>query len=293
MNGFNKENLLASGHRACPGCGAAIGVRQILKATGRDVIVVSATGCVETFTSPYGQSAWEVPWIHSLFENSAPIASGVSAALEVLSKETKVVVISGDGATFDIGFGGLSGMFERNSDVTYICYDNEAYMNTGVQRSGATPYCASTTTTPVGQYSIGKLENKKDMPAIAMAHGIEYVATTSIAYPNDLMKKVTKAINIKGSKYIQIHTPCCIGWGFDPSKTIKIAKLAVETGLVPIFEKEKGKSLVSKRINKKVPVKEYLLSQGRFSHLFKEEEREKIINEIQLLCDKNIEIFNI
>lgn len=293
MKGYEKENLLASGHRACPGCGAAIGVRQILKATGKNVIVVTATGCVETFTSPYGQSAWEVPWVHSLFENSAPVASGVSTALKVLAKDTKVVVISGDGATFDIGFGGLSGMFERNDDVTYICYDNEAYMNTGVQRSGATPYCASTTTTPVSQTSVGKLENKKDMPALAINHGIEYVATSSIAYPNDIIKKVTKAINIKGSKYIQIHTPCCIGWGFEPAKTIKMAKLAVETGLVPIFEKEKGKALVSKKITKKVPVQEYLMGQGRFSHLFKGEERESMIKEIQSLCDKNIELFNL
>jgi len=285
-------NLLAPGHRACPGCGAAIAVRQIMRAMGKDTIVVSATGCVETFTSPYGQSAWDVPWIHSLFQNSAAIASGVEAALEARGEKTKVVVISGDGGTFDIGMGIMSGMFERKHDITYICYDNEAYMNTGVQRSGATPFGATTTTTPAGTSSNGKLEYKKDVPAIAIAHDVEYVATTSIGYPQDLMKKVKKAKDIQGPKYIQVHTPCTIGWGFDTSETIVMAKLAVETGLVPIFEKEKGKEMIVKKVNKKKPIEEYLKKQNRFKHLMKEE-KEAVVKELQQICDENIKRYGI
>lgn len=287
-----RENLLAAGHRACPGCGAAIALRQILRALGRDTIVVSATGCVETFTSPYGMSAWEVPWIHSLFENSASVASGVHAALEFLWEKSSVVVISGDGGTFDIGMGAMSGMFERKQNITYICYDNEAYMNTGVQGSSATPYGSSTTTTPAGKASFGKIQPKKDMPAIALAHDVDYVATASIAYPQDLMKKVAKTKEIYGPKYIQVHTPCTIGWGFDSSKTVEVGKLAVETGLVPIYEVEKGKPMVVKKVKNKKPVEEYLRFQTRFRHLLKEEQKD-IANQIQAICDKNIERFGI
>lgn len=287
-----RENLLASGHRACPGCGAAIALRQILRALGRDTVVVSATGCVETFTSPYGLSAWEVPWIHSLFENSAAVASGVLAALEVRQDKSAVVVISGDGGSFDIGMGAISGMFERKHNITYICYDNEAYMNTGVQGSSATPYGSSTTTTPTGKVSFGKAEPKKDMPAIALAHDVEYVATASIAYPQDLMKKVGKARDIYGPKYIQVHTPCTIGWGFDSSKTIEVGKLAVATGLVPILEIEKGKPMVVKKVKNKRPVAEYLKFQNRYRHLLTEE-RLGIAQQVQEICDKNIERYGI
>lgn len=286
-------NLLSPGHRACPGCGAAIALRQILRILGRDTIVVSATGCVETFTSPFGQSAWEVPWIHSLFENSGAVASGVLAALEMQGEESTVAVISGDGGTFDIGIGAMSGMFERKNNVLYICYDNEAYMNTGVQRSGATPFGAVTTTTPAGKGSFGKLEPKKDMPAIALAHDVEYVATASIGYPQDLMNKVAKAKGIRGPKYIQVHTPCTIGWGFDPSETIEIARLAVETGLVPIYEIEKGKAAVVKKVATKKPIEEYLKKQNRFSHLYKESERAAVITDLQRICDQNIQRFGI
>lgn len=293
MAPYERLNLLAPGHRACPGCGAAIALRLILRPLGRNTIVVSATGCVETFTSPYGQSAWEVPWMHSLFENSAAVASGIEAALDALGEKANLVVISGDGGTFDIGFGALSGMFERKHNITYICYDNEAYMNTGVQRSGSTPHAASTTTTPAGKASYGKIEYKKDVPAIALAHDVEYVATTSIAYPQDLMKKVEKANSISGPKYIQVHTPCCIGWGFDPSETIQVGKLAVETGLVPIYEVEKGTPMNVKKVPNKKPVDEYLEKQSRFKHLFKEEDRVAVINELQQICDANIKQFGI
>ncbi|KJS19555.1 MAG: hypothetical protein VR72_18040 [Clostridiaceae bacterium BRH_c20a] len=287
-----KLNLLAPGHRACPGCGAAIALRQILRVVGRETIVVSATGCVETFTSPYGQSAWEVPWMHSLFENSAAVASGVEAALEAKGEKANVVIISGDGGTFDIGMGAMSGMFERKHNITYICYDNEAYMNTGVQRSSATPYAATTTTSPAGKNSYGKMEFKKDVPAIALAHDVEYVATTSIAYPQDLMNKVKKAIGIKGPKYIQIHTPCCIGWGFDSSQTIAMGKLAAETGLVPLFEVEKGKQMVVRKIKNTKPIQEYLNKQNRFRHLAKED-KEKIMEKLQEICNDNVKRFGI
>jgi pyruvate ferredoxin oxidoreductase beta subunit len=285
-------NLLASGHRACPGCGAAIALRQILRALGEDTIVVSATGCVETFTSPYRLSAWKVPWMHSLFENSAAVATGVKAALEYLGEESQVVVISGDGGSFDIGMGAISGLFERKNNVTYICYDNEAYMNTGVQGSGATPYGSSTTTTPQGKKSFGKAEFKKNMPAIAIAHDVEYVATASIGYPHDLMKKVAKTKDIIGPKYIQVHTPCTIGWGFDPSKTVEVAKLAVETGLVPIFEAEKGKEMSVMKVKEKADIREYLKAQNRFKHLTGQEWQE-VVDQIQDICNRNIEYYGI
>ncbi len=291
--GQERLNLLAPGHRACPGCGAAIAVRLALRVLGRNTIVISATGCVETFTSPYGQSAWEVPWMHSLFENAGAVASGVEAALEALEEKVNVAVISGDGGTFDIGLGALSGMFERRSNVLYICYDNEAYMNTGVQRSGATPYGAVTTTSPAGKQAFGKIENKKDMPAIALAHDVEYVATASIAYPQDLMRKIARAQSLHGPKYIQVHTPCCIGWGFDPSDTIRIGRLAVETGLVPLWEVERGKSVEARKITEKKSIEAYLNAQSRFQHLFAEAERAEAIRELQQICDANIERFGL
>ncbi len=294
MASQERINLLAPGHRACPGCGAAVALRQILRPLGRNTIAVSATGCVETFTSPYDQSSWEVPWMHSLFENSGAVASGVRAALDVQGeKDVNLVVISGDGGTFDIGMGALSGMLERKDNVTYICYDNEAYMNTGVQRSGSTPHAAATTTTPSGKKSYGKIEYKKDVPGIVWAHDAEYVATASIAYPQDLMRKVKKANEIYGPKYIQVHTPCCIGWGFDASKTIQVGKLAVETGLVPIYEMEKGQPVKVKKAAEKKPIEEYLKVQSRFKHLFKEQERDEVIKELQAICNANIEHFGI
>lgn len=293
MAAIERLNLLTPGHRACPGCGAAIALRLIMRPLGRNTIVVSATGCVETFTSPYGYSGWDVPWMHSLFENSAAVASGVKAALDVKGEDANVVVISGDGGTFDIGFGSLSGMFERKDNITYICYDNEAYMNTGVQRSGATPYAASTTTTPAGTKEKGKLEYKKDMPAIALAHDVEYVATASIAYPQDLMNKVKKANEIVGSKYIQVHTPCCIGWGFDPKETIEMGRLAVETCLVPIYEIEKGNSMKVRKVAKKKPIIEYLKNQKRFAHLAGKDEQDLLVKQLQQICDDNAVRFGI
>jgi pyruvate ferredoxin oxidoreductase beta subunit len=284
-----RAEMFAPGHRACAGCGVAVAVRLILKGTGPDVIIVTPTGCLETFTSPYGETPWTVPWIHPLFENGAAVASGVEAALRASGRqdEAKVVVIGGDGATFDIGVGALSGMLERGHDVTYICYDNAAYMNTGVQRSGATPYRATTTTTPYGKNSLGKLQRKKDMPAIAMAHGAEYVATASIAYPKDLIKKVAKAVAMPGPKYLQIDCPCNIGWGFDPAKTIEVARLAVQTGLFPVWEAEKGGEIVSRKVKNRKPVEEFMKLQNRFKHLFKDPAGPAEIAVIQSIADAN------
>lgn len=290
---MERINLLASGHRACPGCGAATAVRLILRALGKETIVTSATGCVETFTSPYGQSAWTVPWMHSLFENSAAVASGINTALQVLGEKKNQVIISGDGGTFDIGCAALYGMFERGHNITYICYDNEAYMNTGVQRSSATPTGAATTTTPIGKaHRGGKIERKKNMPEIALAHACVYVATASVSYPIDLMRKVAKANELVGPKYIQVHTPCTIGWGFETNETIEVGRKAVETGMVPLFEKELGKEFVVKHVKEKRPVREYLEMQSRFKHLLPEDQA-AIVEELQKYCDENIAIYGI
>jgi pyruvate ferredoxin oxidoreductase beta subunit len=286
--------LFAPGHRACPGCSEAIATRWILKATGTNVIVVSPTGCLETFTSPYMFSPWRVPWIHPLFENAAAVASGIEAALKHKGRsDIKVVVIGGDGATFDIGIGALSGMFERGHPIVYICYDNEAYMNTGVQRCSSTPLLASTTTQPAGRVSHGKDRHKKNMPAIAAAHEIDFVATASASYPKDLHDKVKRALTMNGPSYIQVHAPCCSGWGFPPDKTIMVGRLAVETGLVPLFAMEAGNLTTTHQLKDKVPVDEYLMAQTRFSHLFQSEEGKKERARIQEIADRNIEEYRL
>jgi pyruvate ferredoxin oxidoreductase beta subunit len=283
------DSMFTPGHRACPGCGATIGVRAILEATGPDVIIVSPTGCLETFSAQYPYSPWGVPWLHVLFENAGAVASGVEAALKRrgLADKVNVVIIGGDGGTLDIGMGALSGMLERGHNIIYICYDNEAYMNTGVQRSSSTPLGAATMTGPAGSQSWGKVQNKKNLPAIAMAHGIPYVAAASIAYPKDLTRKVKQALLIKGPKYLDVHSPCPIGWGFDSARTIEIAKLAVETGLVPLYEAFLGQPLKVRKLPKRVPVTEYLKAQKRFRHLFEQESGPQHVAMIQALADDN------
>jgi pyruvate ferredoxin oxidoreductase beta subunit len=284
------EMLFTPGHRACPGCGATIAVRAILEATGPDVFVVSPTGCLETFTAQYPYSPWGVPWLHVLFENAAAVASGVEAALKKrgLADKIKVIIIGGDGGTHDIGLGALSGMLERGHNVTYICYDNEAYMNTGVQRSSATPVGASTATSPVGTQSWGKERPKKNLPAIVMAHGAPYVATASIAYPKDITRKVKQALSIQGPKYIEVHSPCPIGWGFDSSQTIELAKFAVQTGLVPIYEAFQGQPLKVRKLAKRIPVTEYLRKQKRFRHLVEGQGDQAHLALIQAIADENV-----
>jgi pyruvate ferredoxin oxidoreductase beta subunit len=290
----HRESLFVSGHRACHGCGMALAVRHILEATGKNVIVVTPTGCLETFTSPYGFSPWKVPWIHHLFENGPSVASGVVAALKAQGREdTRVVVIAGDGSTFDIGFGALSGMLERGDDVLYICTDNGAYMNTGGQRSGATPTCAATTTHPAGRESMGKPQPKKDLPSIVAAHGTPYVATASVAYLKDLRQKVKKSMSFRGPRYIQIDTPCPSGWGFASEQTLEIGRLGVKCGLVPIFEMESGAITSVRKIRRKIPVTDYLKAQGRFKHLFAKDRGQAELAVIQSLADQNIKKYGL
>ncbi|MFQ6118668.1 MAG: pyruvate synthase subunit PorB [Methanosarcinales archaeon] len=289
------KTLFSPGSRACSGCGATLAVKFALEATGEDVIVCSPTGCLEVFSTPYPESAWNVPWIHSLFENAAAVASGVEAGLKALNKKnnTKIVCIGGDGGTIDIGMRSISGMFERGHDITYICYDNEAYMNTGIQRSGATPYDAATTTSPAGKISFGNPRPKKDMPSIAAAHGLNYVATASISYAQDARKKVKKAIDIEGPTYIQIHTPCTTGWRYPPEKTIEVGRLAVETALWVLYEMENGTITKVRKIKNRKPVDEYLKLQGRFKHLFTKEGGTEEIKKIQAIADYNAKYYGL
>lgn len=285
--------LFECGHRACGGCGPALAARLIMKATGKNTIVVAATGCMEVFSTPYPETAWGVPWIHSLFENAAAVASGIEASLKKQGRDEHVVCICGDGATFDIGMLCISGAFERGHDITYICYDNEAYMNTGIQRSGATPYDASTTTSPAGKCSTGNQRPKKDLPAILAAHGATYVATASVAYPNDLIKKVQRAVSTHGPNYIQVHAPCATGWGFDGSQTMMIGRLAIETGLWVNYEMMNGTVERVRKVAHRKCVGDYLSVQKRFRHLYKPRRNEEEIAKIQAIADANAAKFEI
>ena len=289
------KHALTAGHRACAGCGEALGARLAIDAAGENVIVTNATGCLEVFSTKYPESAWTVPWIHSLFENAAAVASGIEAGLKALGKADSIHVIAqgGDGGTADIGFGALSGMFERGHNILYICYDNEAYMNTGIQRSGLTPFDARTTTSPPGARSWGNDTMKKDLPAIAAAHGVPYVATASVAFPFDIQAKVKRALKVKGPKYIQIHVPCPLGWGHDPSLTVEIAKLAVQTGLYPLYEMENGQVTRVRPVPKRVPVEEYLRPQARFRHLFQMAGGDQELRRIQEIADANAARFGL
>ncbi len=290
-----RSNAITSGHRACQGCGEALGARYALDAAMRaaegKLVAVNATGCLEVFTTPYPETSWQIPWLHSLFGNAPAVASGVAAGLRRLGRDNvRVVAQGGDGGTVDIGFGCLSGMFERNDDVLYVCYDNEAYMNTGVQRSSATPPTARTATTPaVGDAPGNVFGTGKNLPQIAMAHNIPYVATATVADLHDLEAKVTKAMGMSGSRYIHIMVPCPLGWGSKSEDTIKVARMAVESGLFPLFEAEHGAVSAVKKIRRKVPVEAYLRLQRRFAHLFKKgaEDSERIAA-IQRMADSNI-----
>ncbi|MEM2128643.1 MAG: pyruvate synthase subunit PorB [Candidatus Methanomethylicaceae archaeon] len=274
-----KDELLAPGHRLCAGCTAATAIRQVLKAAGRNVIVTTATSCLEVATSYFPQTAWRVPWVHLGFENTAALASGIESAMKALRRKKKtdenphVIAIGGDGGTFDIGIQALSGAMERGHDFLYICYDNEAYMNTGIQRSSATPYCAATTTSPPGKRSIGQRTQKKDLVGIAVAHDIPYAATACPSYPIDLMNKVKKGLEVEGPALLHILTPCPTGWRFDISIGIELGKMAVLTGLWPLYEVENGVTRLTVPVPKREPVKKYLELQGRFKHITEEEVR--------------------
>ena len=296
---MHRTNSLNSGHRACQGCGEALGARYAIdaamQATGNQLIAVNATGCLEVFSTPYPETSWQIPWIHSLFGNAAAVATGVAAAQRALGRtNVRVIAQGGDGGTTDIGFGCLSGMFERNDDVLYICYDNEAYMNTGVQRSSATPPAARTATTPAVGPSPGNVFGTgKNVPRIAMAHRIPYVATASVSNLRDLERKVKFAMGIHGARYIHIFVPCPLGWGSASEDTIKIARLAVETGLFPLFEAQDGELTASTPIRHKVPVTEYLKLQKRYGHLFGNPPDLGRIARIQMMADRNIDEFGL
>ena len=279
--GLPEEELVASGHRACAGCGSILAVRHAIKAAGSNTIVVAATGCMEVVTSPYPQTAWKVPWIHSLFENSAAVAAGIAEALKKQGSDTNVLVLSGDGGTYDIGLQALSGAVERNHNICYVCYDNEAYMNTGIQRSGATPRYAATTTSPAGKVIHGKIEFKKHLPLIMAAHNEDaYIATANIAYPVDFYKKVKKGIEHKGPAFIEVLTTCVPGWKVPSNISIDLLKLAYKAKITPLYEIENGQLKFTQKPEKSVPVERYLLLQGRFKHLNKAE-----IEEIQKHVD--------
>jgi pyruvate ferredoxin oxidoreductase beta subunit len=272
-----REDNFAPGHRACVGCGEALAVRQACKALGRSAIVVSATGCMEVVSSPFPETSWRLPWIHTLFENAAAVASGAEAGLKALVKKGKrpareigIVAMAGDGGTSDIGLQALSGALERGHDFLYICFDNEAYMNTGIQRSSATPFGASTTTAPAGKVSIGQVTWKKNLPAIAAAHDIPYVATACPSYPFDLMAKVKKGVTKPGPAYIHILSVCPTGWRCPTDLTVKIGRLAVETGIFPLYEIEDGEYKLSIDPSELRRVTDYFKLQGRFRHLSEE-----------------------
>jgi pyruvate ferredoxin oxidoreductase beta subunit len=295
-----RTNSITCGHRACQGCGEALGARYALdaamRATNRRMIAANATGCLEVFSTPYPESSWRIPWLHSLFGNAPAVATGIAAALRAkgLDEDIRVVGQGGDGGTVDIGMACLSGMFERGDDVLYICYDNEAYMNTGVQRSGATPPAARTTTTPaVGSEPGNVFGQGKSAPLIAMAHEIPYVATATVAELRDLEAKVQTAMEIRGPRYLHVFVPCPLGWGSASKDTILIARLAKESGIFPVFEARDGEVTGVSKIRRQVPVEEYLRPQKRFAHLFEPEPRSETIARIQAGADRNIRRFGL
>jgi pyruvate ferredoxin oxidoreductase beta subunit len=270
----DKEEYFSAGHRACQGCGEALAIRMMCKALGSDTVIVNATGCMEVISSFYPTTAWNLPWIHVAFPNAASVGAGVEAGLKVLRRKGKIadryvktVCIGGDGGTFDIGFQALSGAMERGHDMLYVCFDNEAYMNTGIQRSGATPFGASTTTNPAGRASSGKSEWKKNITEIIAAHGVQYAATACHSYPLDFMNKVKKAQKIKGPTFIHCLAVCPTGWRIPSEACIKMGRLASETGVFPLYEVEDGKYRMTIKPERLRPVEDYLKTQGRFRHL--------------------------
>lgn len=294
-----KPDLFLSGHRACAGCGPATVMRLIMKATRGPTIVTQATGCMEVVSSIYPYTSWNVPWLHTAFENAAANAAGIEAAIKAMQRKGKlkehidVIAIAGDGGTFDIGLQSLSGAVERGHDFLFVLYDNEGYMNTGIQRSGGTPSGAATTTTPAGSVIPGKLERKKPITEIMLAHGIEYVATSTPYYWKDMITKVRKGLEVDGPAFLHVFAPCPRGWRSDQAKTMEYTKLAVETCIFPVWEAVNGKkqlSTPSKVIalapQKKKPLKDYFKGQGRFRHLFTPKNIH-VLDELQRLTDEN------
>lgn len=288
----NLKERLCGGHRLCSGCGASIAVRQILLGTKDPVVVASATGCLEVATTIYPYTAWEVPFIHNAFENVSATMSGVETAYRALKKQGKLnktikfIAFGGDGGTYDIGLQSLSGALERGHNFVYVCYDNEGYMNTGAQRSSATPCGASTTTAPAGEQSSGKIQHRKDLTAICAAHKIPYAAQASISNWKDLIEKSQKAFAVEGPAFLNVLSVCHRGWIIPQETSINIAKLAVETGFWNLYEIENGeKYTVNYKPKTKKPVTEFLKPQGRFKHLFKPKENTEVLNKIQAMID--------
>lgn len=315
------NNLLNPGHTACAGCGEILAMRHVLQAAGSNTIIAGATGCSEVTTSRYPMSSFKVPWIHANFENAISVAAGISAALKnkgdanswqaqnvehandanlstsINSNQlssTNIIAWGGDGATFDIGVGLISGSWERKENILYVCFNNEAYMNTGAQASGATPIDANTTTSPAGRNSFGNSLSRKSMVDIALAHNCVYVATANIANTVDIENKVKKALTIPGPKYLEILCTCVPGWHTDSKDTIKVARLAQQTGLYPVLEYENGKLIGAVKCpTQRPPVAEYLKLQGRYKHLFKPKTKEEEIAKIQEVANENIKKFGL
>ncbi len=289
-----KEPALASGHRMCAGCGIGSIVRTVLAASDKPVIVANATGCLEVVTTIYPYSAWKVPWIHLTFENAAAVASGIETAYRALrkrgkiGKEVNIVAFGGDGGTYDIGFQALSGALERGHKFLYVVYDNEGYMNTGNQRSGATPYGASTTTVPAGSKSFGKPQWRKNIVEIAAAHRIPYVATAANHNILDLYNKAKKAFAADGPSFIAALQPCTTNWKYDPALTMRYSKLAVDTNFWPLYEFDHGKLHINYKPKNRKPIEEFLKGQGRFKHLFKPENKH-VIEHMQKMIDEEWE----
>jgi len=288
-----REDWFAQGHRLCAGCGAGIIVRLAMKVIRGPTVVVNPTGCVEVSTTCYPYTAWKVPYVHVAFENGAAVASGIVEAINILHKKRgkklhDVIIFAGDGGTFDIGLQALSGALERGHNLLYICYDNEAYMNTGIQRSGATPFGAATTTSPAGRVIPGKQQRKKDLIGIAAAHRIPYAATASISHPIDFVNKVRKALETEGPKVLHVLSPCVPGWGYPPSETVRIARLAVETRYFPVYEVDHGRVKINIRVDKPKPLEEFLKTQRRFAHLLKPENAH-VLEELKRNIEENWE----
>ena len=290
----DRANALTSGHRACQGCGEALAARYVLdaamEATGGRMIAVNATGCLEVFSTPYPESSWRVAWLHSLFGNAPAVGAGVAAALRARGlDDIRVVAQAGDGGTVDIGFGCLSGMFERDDDVLFVCYDNQGYMNTGVQRSSATPPAARTATTEaIGPEPGNRFGQGKDLPRLAVAHGIPYVATATVADLHDLEHKVRRAMEHRGARYLHVLVPCPLGWGTASNETVRLARLAKESGLFPVFEAEHGVVTAVSPIRHRVPVEDYLRPQSRFRHLFEPLRRDDVIGRLEAMAEANV-----
>ncbi len=287
-----REDLLSGGHRLCAGCGASIAVRQVLLGANAPVVAGSATGCLEVSTTAFPFTAWKTPFIHNAFENAAATISGVEAAYQALKrkgkidKDVKFVAFGGDGGTYDIGLQSLSGAMERGHDMVYVCYDNEAYMNTGIQRSGATPFGAATTTSPAGKVRAGKPQQRKDLTQVIAAHNIPYVAQASVSHWKDLIEKAEKAFAVEGPAFLNVLAPCPRGWRIKSDETIEIAKIAVQTGFWPLYEVEDGEWKLNFKPKELKPIVDFLKPQGRFAHLFKPG-NEHLLEEYQEQVNKN------